>query len=238
MITIKIAELPIGIENRFEYTKDMSLDYLTDDKPIFTVTPTEEDIKRERSLGESDFSDEYFERLVAYRHIAEVMPAYDGFLFHGSVIELSGKAYIFTANSGVGKTTHTRLWLSEFPNDVSIINGDKPIIRFIDGIPCACGTPWQGKENYGKNVIKPIGGVAFLSRGTENRAYPITADEAVMRFMSQIYLPKRSPAMLSATLRLADKMLKSVNLVHLECNMEPEAAHVCRKALLKTDKTW
>ena len=232
MTTIKIAGLPIGINNRFEYTRQMSLDYLTDEEPIFTVTPTADDIEKERALGDSSFPDDYIERLVAYRHIAEVMPSYDGFLFHGSVIELRGKAYVFTANSGVGKTTHTRLWLSEF-DDVKILNGDKPTIRFIDGVPYACGTPWQGKENYGENKILRLAGIVFLTRAQINKATEISEKDAVMRFMSQIYLPKNSAFALSKTMRLADSLMKSVKLVSLECNMNPEAAHVCREAIIR-----
>ncbi len=232
MITIKIAELPIGIDNKYKYIEELSKDYLTDEEPVFTVKVSPEDIEEEREFAKLDASDEYYERIVIYRHIAEQLPDYDAFLFHGSVIELDGKAYIFTANSGVGKTTHTRLWLSEFGEEVSIINGDKPIIRIIDGVPYACGTPWQGKENYGKNAIRPVAGIAFLSRGEENKAYPIKPEAAVVKFMSQIYLPKTSTDFLRKTLKLADKMLKSVTLVDLSCNMNSDAPHICRAALI------
>ena len=101
----------------------------------------------------------------------------------------------------------------------------------MDGKAYACGTPWKGKESYGKNEILPVSGMAFLARADKNRAYGIPTNEAVTRFMSQIYLPKQSRAMLLKTMQLADKVIKGVRLVHLECNMEPEAAHVCRAAL-------
>ena len=140
--------------------------------------------------------------------------------------------YILVGESGVGKTTHTRLWLSEFAGEASILNGDKPLVRIIDGKAYACGTPWKGKEGYGRNEILPVAGIAFLSRGEKNFASEIVPGEAVTRFMSQIYLPKKDKSALVKTMRLADKVIKGVKLVHLECNMEPEAAHVCRAALV------
>ncbi len=235
MITIKIAGLPIRINNTYSMIDEYSADYITDEEPIMTITPTHEDIERERKIAAEDaeyMSDPFLERLAVYRQIAEQLPNYDAFLLHGSVIECNGAAYIFTAHSGVGKTTHTRLWLSEFGDEVSILNGDKPIIRMFDGVPHACGTPWQGKENYGKNAIKELGGIVFLSRGKENTARRIRPEDAAMRLMTQIYLPKKSSDYLKKTLSLASAMLKNINIVELHCNMDPEAAHVCRAALI------
>ena len=232
MIKIKLANLAIGIDNRYKNIELLAQDYLTDEEPLFTVSVTDAEIEEERVSSATDSSPAYYESIVAYRKIAEILPEYDAFLFHGSVIELNGNAYVITAHSGVGKTTHTRLWMQEFGDEVSILNGDKPTLRIIDGIPYACGTPWQGKENYGKNDIKPLRGFAFLSRGEVNRAYEIEPKEAVIRFMSQIYLPKKSKTNLVKTLSLADFVIKNAKLVHLECNMDAEAAHVCRRALI------
>ena len=233
MITIKIAGLPIGVDNRFEHIKIQARDYLTDLEPLFTVSVNDDDIEAEKKSSGTDYPSGYYESIIAYRKIADRLFEYDGFLFHGCVIELDGKAYIITASSGVGKTTHTRLWLSEFGKEVSIINGDKPTVRIIDGVAYACGTPWKGKEGYGRNTMKPIAGIAFLARGEKNTAHEISATDAVTRFMTQIYLPRKNPTALTKTMLLADKVIKSVRLVALECNMEPEAAHVCRAALMK-----
>lgn len=232
MIKIKFADLAIGIDNKYRNIELLAKDYLTDEEPLFTVSVTPKDIEEERISSNTDYSPAYYESIIAYRKIAEILPEYDAFLFHGSVMELGGKAYVITAHSGVGKTTHTKLWLSEFGDEVSILNGDKPTLRIIDGIPYACGTPWQGKENYGKNDMKPLAGIVFLSRAELNRAYEIEPKEAVIRFMSQIYLPKKSKVSLAKTLSLADFVMKRAKLVHLECNMDSEAAHVCRRALV------
>ena len=233
MVKIRIANLTIGIENRFEHIKHLTKDYLSDDEPVFCVSVSDEEIEEEKRISETDAESGYYESIVAYRKIAERIPEYDAFVFHGSVIAMKDKAYIITANSGVGKTTHTRLWLSEFGGEATILNGDKPIVRIIDGKAYACGTPWKGKEAYGENQILHVAGIAFLSRADKNCAYEISPSEAVTRFMSQIYLPKQSSAMLIKTMRLADKVIKSVRLVRLECNMNPEAAHVCRDALTR-----
>ena len=70
---------------------------------------------------------------------------YDGMLLHASCVEKDGKAYLFSAKSGTGKSTHTHLWLRAFP-DSRIINDDKPAVRRMDGTFYACGTPFSGKN--------------------------------------------------------------------------------------------
>ncbi|MBR5449286.1 MAG: hypothetical protein IKV43_04775, partial [Clostridia bacterium] len=118
MITIKVAGLAIGIDNRFEYITRLAADYLTDEPPLFTVRATDDDIAEEAKMTDVKFPDGYLESIVAYRKIAEILPSYDAFVFHGAVLNYDGRAVAFTAKSGVGKTTHTRLWLSEFGEKV------------------------------------------------------------------------------------------------------------------------
>ena len=208
MICLSIAGLTVGIDNRFDYISELAKDYLIDEKPLFVVSVSREDILKEKESSGTNHTDGYYESIISYRKIAEILPEYDAFLFHGSVISYKDNAYVITANSGVGKTTHTRLWLSEFKDEAHVLNGDKPIIRIMDGVAYACGTPWQGKENYGCNEILALSGIAFLERGEGNCALDISPTDAVTRFMSQIYLPKSNLSVLAKTMRLADKVIR------------------------------
>ena len=230
MFSIEIADIVIGIDNKYDYTEKLAHFYKTEKKPLFTVSASDEDIEKEGLNFEGRFSKGYFESLVIYRNIASELYKYDAFVFHGAVLNLDGKAYVFTAKSGVGKTTHTRLWLKHFGDRVHYLNGDKPIIRFFDGIPYACGTPWQGKENYGTNERAPIEAIAFLSRAENNSAEKAELDESVIRLVTQMFVPK-SPLAAAHTLGLADKFLSSVRLVDLRCNMDSEAAVISHAAM-------
>lgn len=232
MITIKIAGIPIGIECRYEYTEKYVKDYITDEEPEFTVSATDEDIEREHIISGVRVPDSYAENIVIYRKIAEKLPEYDALVFHGAVLEYDGVAYAITAHSGVGKTTHTRLWLSEFGEKVRILNGDKPILRIIDGVVYACATPWMGKEGYGYNAIRPLGAIGFLARGKVNLARTVVPEKAVMRFMNQVYLSKENVPRLTLSMRVSDRLISGVPLYELECNMEPEAARVAFAAFV------
>ena len=92
---------------------------------------------------------------------------FDVLLFHGSVVAVDGQAFLFTAKSGTGKTTHTRLWLKQIPG-CHVLNGDKPLLLFRNDGIYACGTPWQGKENYGTNEILPLKSICLFNRDIKN----------------------------------------------------------------------
>lgn len=231
MIKIRIADLTVGIDNRFDYITDLARDYLTDGEPDFTVRVNDAELDEERTQTEYDFSNGYLESIVAYRKIAEELPKYDAFVFHGAVLNLDGEAYAFTAPSGTGKTTHTRLWLREFGARVHYLNGDKPIIRFKGDTPYAYGTPWRGKEGYGVNESAPLRAIAFLGRGEQNTACEIPAAQIATRLITQMYVSRKNPMHAVLTMRLADRLTRTVRLVDLRCNMEPEAAHVSLRAM-------
>ena len=231
MFTVKIADIPIGIDNKYKYVEDISRDYTTSLEPFFTLFATDSEIEHERTLTDENFPVGIFESTAIYRKMAAKLSEFDAFIFHGAVIEFKGRAYLFTAKSGVGKTTHVRLWQEKFGKEVSVLNGDKPVIRIIDGKPYAAGTPWRGKEGYGKPGMLQLSGIAFLERGEINEAHPVSPDDVIMKFATQAYIPRTAGT--AKTLSLFDKVLKSTPLIALRCNMNPEAAEVARSAFLK-----
>ncbi len=233
MIKVSIAGLNVGIDNRFDFIEKMTADYVSDKGPLdFSVSVTPEQLSEEAEMSEREYSDGYLESVAVYRSIAERLPDFGGAVFHGAVIANEGKAYAVTARSGVGKTTHLSLWLRAFGDKVHILNGDKPIIRDIDGTVYAAGTPWRGKENFGVNEMLPLAGIAFLERAESNSAQKISPTDALIPFISQIYIPK-GPRCAALALSLANKVISSVPLFSFKVNMDIEAAHIAYKAFIK-----
>ncbi len=234
MFFLKIANLTVSIDNRYEYVRRVCQEYMAPptDAPDIELVMTDEDILSEPQPEDVTLPPAILESTAVYRKIAERLLLYDAFVMHGSVIAVDGKAYIFTAKSGVGKTTHTRLWLEKFGERAHVLNGDKPIIRFINGTPYACGTPWRGKENYGVNEMLELSGIVFFGRGAENKAYPMEKEDAFFALSGQIYRSRDKDVLLK-TLALTDRLISSVKLVRAECNMEIEAAEVVYTALTK-----
>lgn len=232
--TVSLAGVPMRIEALSPRVADFCRDYITSEKPLFTVSMTPEDIarERERSAREDElegkpvrrFSDAYLETLAVYRRLAERMLDYDAVVFHGSVVALEGRAYLFTARSGTGKTTHTRLWLKNIPGSY-VLNGDKPMLRLDGARVLACGTPWMGKERLGCRGILPLEAICLLERDEKNRIEPISFHEAMAGLIQQTHRPEGGDAFVK-TLSLIGKLGGCVRLYRLGCNMEDEAALV------------
>ena len=110
---------------------------------------------------------------------------HSGFLLHSSAVVVDGKAYLFSAASGTGKSTHTQLWLDTFGDRAYMLNDDKPAIRYEDGAWYAYGTPWSGKYDISTNARVPLAGICFLKRGEENVIKPFTGSAAAFAFLEQ-----------------------------------------------------
>lgn len=228
---LSLAGLDIDVKTRFDYTEDLVKEYLSESDTVsFSVAVDDNDISEEQRISEDKHSKGYLESIALYRKIAEELPRFDAVVFHGAVIAYEGKAYAFTARSGVGKTTHIRYWLQAFGKKVHVLNGDKPILRFMDGKVYACGTPWRGKEGYGVPEMLPLAAVGFIERAELPVAEPVTVNEALMKFASQIYIPKK-PESAPLALSVLNKIIMNVPLFTVKANLDVSSAKVAFAAM-------
>jgi hypothetical protein len=236
MAVYSLADLIIHVENRYDFLKNQcsQYEYGGSAPADFTIRVTDEDFCRERLASAGvEYSPGYLESVCAYRKIALNLPMYDAMLLHASVIDCDGRGIGFLARSGVGKTTHVKLWLDLFPGRARILNGDKPVIRLINGKPYVSGTPWRGKEGFGYPGLASLSGIAFLERSKENSADAEKTESALIKFATQAHIPRSNSTRSAKALSLFDKILRSVPLVRLRCNMDISAAEIAYSAFNK-----
>ena len=176
-------------------------DYLTDAPAQETIFITREDIEGERNRllakknpGEAleASTDEALERLHLCRRIAELLPKYDRVLFHGSSLAVDGRGVLFTAKSGTGKSTHTRLWREVYGQRVQMVNDDKPFLHVGENGVTVYGTPWRGKHALGENAQAPLEAIYFVNRGEENSVQPISPRELYPLLLQQTFSAART----------------------------------------------
>ena len=233
--SIALAGQVIGVTALHDETRSFCRDYLTDTPPSFQVDITPEDIAIEREKSNREailegqvptaYSEDYLETLAVYRKIAVELLNHNTLLFHGSAIAVDGEAYLFTAKSGTGKSTHTRLWQKQFGERAVMINDDKPLLRLEGDTVTVYGTPWDGKHHRSTNTACPLKAICILTRGEKNHIQPLDKKAVLPMLCQQSYRPN-APAALQKTLSLVDRLGSSVRLYQLRCNMEPEAAQV------------
>ena len=236
--TIRIAGVNIGVNSIYNEVYTLCHDYITNGAPDIIVSVSSGDIANERmiNLHESHiegnvfvvYPDSYLETLAVYRKIAELMLDYDTFLMHGAVVAVKDCAWLFTAPSGMGKTTHIRLWLDNIPESF-VVNGDKPLIHIGHDIT-VYGTPWAGKEGMQKNIGVKLCGIVILERGIVNHIEPVSFSWVLPTLIGQSFRPN-SKKELEKSLKLIKELGRRIPFYRLQCNMLPEAALTAYKKL-------
>ena len=128
-------------------------------------------------------------------------------LFHSSVVETGGKAYMFLGKSGTGKSTHARAWLENFP-DCELLNDDNPIVWAHRGKTLVYGSPWSGKTPCYRKTFAEAGGIVRLRQAGENK---ISRMEGLDSF--------------------AAIMGSTATFWQLDCLPDKEAAELCREMI-------
>ena len=238
--SVSIAGLLVGVETMNPGTCVHVHDYLIDEPALLRIYLTPEDIAFERikaaredaleCLPIRQLSDELLEITALQRKVTEALFDYDTLLFHGSVVAVDGEAYLFTAKSGTGKSTHTRFWREVFGDRAVMVNDDKPFLRITPDGVIACGSPWMGKHGLGANIQVPLKAICILERGEVNRIVPISASQALPMLFQQSQRPMQ-PRNLPKYMDLIDALASKVPVYRMQCNLDPQAAMVAYRGM-------
>ena len=177
-----------------------------------------------------DIDEDVAEYLATGSRFAGGLLSFQGFMLHSSAIMLDGKAYLFSAPSGTGKSTHTEKWIRLF--GAEYLNDDKPALRLVNGQWMAFGTPWSGKHDLSNPAGAPLGGISILQRGEENTISKMDPADAIPFLLSQTVY-KLSADRMEILLGLMDDLLRRVPVWDLRCRNEDEAAILSHSAMTK-----
>ena len=232
---VSIAGHRAGIHTRFSDLYARCGDFLCDGEPEVQISADENDLARERDEAQRERlpqGNSNLENLIIHRKISEAMLDWDTFLMHGAVVAVKQNAYMFTAVSGTGKTTHIQKWLDNIP-DAYVVNGDKPLIQIKDTEAVACGTPWCGKERMGTNTMVPLRAIVLMERGESNIIREISFGEAFSFLLYQTYRPG-NPEKLKKTLALLSQLKNKVQFYRFVFNnMKDDCFDVAYSVLTK-----
>lgn len=231
-----IAGLKVKIENCGGRTLRQAKPYLAKDQSDsqhidITVNVDEERVAR-AVKEHPELSEPDWDYMISGNDFYIGLLHYSGILLHASCVVVDGVAYAFSADSGVGKSTHTQLWLRHFGERAYILNDDKPAIRNIGGVIYACGTPWSGKNDCSVPEIVPLGGICFIERDSTNHIEKASTEKAVFSIFSQT-LRKLGEDNMNRLLDVVESIFSSVPLYQLGCTVSDEAVEVAYSAMKK-----
>lgn len=239
--TVKLAGVPVQVDCKYAENRFFLQDYMTDEEPAFTAAAGEEEMEKTRRDLEAQAAREgdphhcsapwFLENNALHRLITEKLADFRVLLLHGSALCMDGRGVLFTGPSGIGKSTHTRLWREVFGDRVQMINDDKPFLRQEGDSFVVYGSPWAGKHHLSRNFSAPLHAIVLIRRGEDNRAVRMERADALQLILQQGYRPE-NPAAALKVLALQQQLAERVPVYALFCNMEPEAARVAYEAVM------
>jgi len=166
-------------------------------------------------------------------HLEKFLLETGGIVLHCCYTMYRGKAILFTAPSGTGKTTQANIWRRCYGSE--IINGDKCLLQRIDGQWFAEGYPYHGSADECENRSYPIGSIAIVRQSKNDMVESISPVQALGLLYSESTVNNWDSKRVNTALGLLTDLALKVPVVKLCCTMEDSAAHVLHRYLYGGD---
>lgn len=240
-VKCRIADFNVLFETDIKHLVKIFKEYLYDfETPDIAVGIIDKDIDFEKEMVKDEAPKSYlttYKITALFRKLADMLPERDSFVLHSACFDVEGVGVAFAAHSGTGKTTHMNLWQKYLGDKMTVVNGDKPIIRFFKDNPdtaYAYGSYWNGKEHLGTNMRTNLKHICFIERSKTNYVEKVDKKIAIDRIFKQVYIPT-NPMALTLTMQLVDKLLSNCDLWIIHCNMDENAGKIAYNTIFNTE---
>ena len=198
------------------------------------IHASHEQIDLARTLLPKGSPDPYVEFRALIGVTAKELLKYDCCIFHGVAFVWKGKAFLLTAPSGTGKTTQFLNWQRLFPDEITMICGDMPVLeRRDDGNVWAHPSSWNGKENLGNRISAPIAGIIFLAQHSDNEIHRLSCKESLIPFFEQFIVRPDTEEQIRALSRIIDQILRRIPIWRLSNNGDDASTALLRNTLME-----
>lgn len=225
-----VAGFKVEMSPIYDMLKSRAEKYRADfvGEPDIKIEYTQDSINRVKAAepSVSDTDAEYLLSGVCFNHF---LLSFGGFTLHSSAVCYKNKAYLFSADCGTGKSTHTALWIKNV-DGAFYLNDDKPIITQMDGKFYASGTPWCGKNDINENITVELGGIVFLERSTTPFIEKANSLFAINSIIKQTKLPS-DKALSDTFLNTLDSLLKVVPTYRFGADISKNSLKISFEAL-------
>ena len=150
------------------------------------------------------------------------------FAIHSASLLYKEKAWLFSGQSGTGKSTHTNLWHKNF--DTPLINGDVNLVSIAGDTPMVHGTPWCGTSGIYDNKSYTLGGITLLKQSLENKVNTLSLPHKQLLVNQRIISPSWTEEMFDRNWDNTCLAVSDIFVSQLECRPDDDAALVKKKA--------
>lgn len=169
--------------------------------------------------------------LMNYLAFEDVLINHQGFILHSSFISWQNNGILFTAPSGTGKSTQADLWKKY--EDADIYNGDRTIIRKIDGKYYGFGSPYAGSSGIYRNESAPIKAIVVIEQGPDNVIRRLHGREAFLPLFRETLMNTWNKEYMEKMTDLLMDVACQIPVYHLSCRPDQGAVNTVKNEILK-----
>lgn len=244
-VKVKVMRKPFNLPLK-KVGEDLLLEYYYDNGYFLAAARPGTRAPASVTLYKADFTDVTFyineedfpevmhrmDKILQLFPIRQLLPVYRMAVLHSSRVEIDRKALVFTAPSGMGKTTQAKLWKNHVGG--KIVSNDRTLIQKNGEIFFTCGYPVDGREPVCSSKRIPLGTVIVLRQGSENRAERLLAGKALKYLMEQTVADGWNWEELDAIRTLWMDLIEQYPIYLLTCTPDSRAVF-CLKEQLEKD---
>ena len=149
---------------------------------------------------------------------------------HASAVAVQEQGCVFVGPSGIGKSTHSRLWLQHIPG-ARLLNDDQPVLRFhLDGTVMLYGSPWSGKTSCYHNEGVRLKAIFFMQQALENHLTRLSGIETFQQLMKATSLMGRDTITFQSISQTQAAVCGAVPAYRFQNRPDEEAASMSHQA--------
>lgn len=167
-------------------------------------------------------------------NIEGILNKYNAFILHSSFIDFKGKGILFTAPSGTGKSTQANLW-NKYEN-TEIINGDRAVVRKVNGKWFAYGLPIAGSSEIYKNKKVELSHIIILKKGNENKLEQISPSQAFIKLYSETAIYTWDNKFKDNIVNMISDIIQNIKVYQYKCLPKESAVEFLKEQIIIDEK--
>lgn len=177
---------------------------------------------------------EYFNEshnCFSYIGLAELLLRRKAVILHSSFVRTEYGGILFTGPSGIGKSTQADLWCQY--KRALLINGDRTILRKINGSWTGFGSPYAGSSRCFVNESEPVSAVAVLEQGENCEIQKLSQAEAFRKVYSGLTVNMWNPEYVERITAVTAEFVAEIPVYRMVCTPDRRAVEVLEDILRK-----
>lgn len=175
----------------------------------------------------SSIQDEFFHAIrITFLYLAGLKQMY---AIHSASVGYQDRAWLFSGQSGTGKSTHAGLWNKYV--SAPVLNGDINLAAFDNGVPVIHGIPWCGTSGICEPHTRILGGIVLLKQERSDYLISLSDDEKLLFVLQRLISPLWTEEMLEHALAFVRRLTGKSAVFRLGCTVSENAVATIRNAI-------